>query len=585
MKSFENPARFEAELITNPDPFLMEYMGTYYCYSTDEDGVRVSVSEDLVNWSYRSFAFTDPQRRAFWAPCVVYRNGTFYMYVSDRPRESDDAHEQRLRVAISSDPLGPFEALHYLLLDEFAIDADVVFDQHGNPYMFYASNEFTGLDLNRPGTSIVLDKMKDLVTLAGNPRPVVVPTLPQEVFAFNRFGDERDWHTIEGGAYFTRRNRAFMTYSGNAYVRPDYFIGYSRADLEESIDSLEWSKVPDDQTFNPLMMRNAEVEGTGHNSVIQAPNLVDWWIIYHGRDAEEELLEDVEQRVMRLDELHFDSDEMWTDGPTSGTIAAPAPPNIESRSQVDLTPERSSELIIAEQVGPYVAEIYIRSHPGDSGARFAITALKASEADSISFWFDFGSRTVTARVMTSGIWTDLRSEELKDFDFTQWQPIRVERTLDQVILRRGEEVLIQVEHTWALRHADLAVSSQYTHTSVGYTRLSKHFDWYAEQGASIASVVTAPQPTPLHKNGVWCEDSTITFSTSPIDSDSKVTLDFWLPTPDSEVHVQQPGVLTQTLSGKKGRRQTLRLSAPRNTKLQLHLIRSALAGASCTALQ
>ena len=41
--------------------------------------------------------------------------------------------------------------------------------------------------------------------------------MDEEIFARNRFGDGRDWHTVEGATYFAYRDRAFITYSANAY--------------------------------------------------------------------------------------------------------------------------------------------------------------------------------------------------------------------------------------------------------------------------------------------------------------------------------------------------------------------------------
>ena len=45
-----NPVPFsDGKIHTNPDPFVLRWCGRYYCYSSDEHGAKVSVSEDLVH--------------------------------------------------------------------------------------------------------------------------------------------------------------------------------------------------------------------------------------------------------------------------------------------------------------------------------------------------------------------------------------------------------------------------------------------------------------------------------------------------------------------------------------------------------
>ncbi|WP_187994507.1 glycoside hydrolase family 43 protein [Schaalia sp. JY-X159] len=584
MQKFENPARFEDPELTNPDPFILSYLGTYFCYSTDEEGVRVSSSLDLINWNYHGFAFTDPKRRAFWAPCVIYRNGMFYMYVSDRPRRAEDSHEQRLRVATSPSPLGPFTSLHTLIDGSFAIDADVVFDEDGTPYMFYASNEFTGLSLDRPGTSVVVDRMKDLETLQGEPVPVIVPTLPQEVFAHDRFTDGRDWHTIEGSTFFTHRGTAFMTYSGNAYVRPDYFIGYSRAQLGPKLENLVWSKAPSDHIFDPLMCRSAEVEGTGHNSVVVAPNLVDLWIVYHGRSTAVEFDHDLEQRVMRLDRLHFDGDVLWTDGPTSSSIAPPAPPGIELAGPITTRgSSRADEIVIAQSVGPHISEVWVHTQTGDSGSRFALVPMTLGADNQFALWFDRGTKTVTARQTTNGVCSDIAEAKLRDFDFSSWQPLQLERGLDHVTLRRGNEILISAHHSWRTTKANAAVISQYTATSLGHSRLTEHFDWDASQGGAIASVLKSDTPTQANAHGLWSEAAELTLLRDEGGKDLSIVADFWLPAQDSIVQIAGFADERQIeIMAQEGARQTVRFRANHQDQIVMYLKRSALSGLKCT---
>ena len=63
----------------------------------------------------------------------------------------------------------------------------------------------------------MIDRLVTPYSRENKPRPLIVPTMDEEIFARNRFGDGRDWHTVEGATYFAYRDRAFITYSANAY--------------------------------------------------------------------------------------------------------------------------------------------------------------------------------------------------------------------------------------------------------------------------------------------------------------------------------------------------------------------------------
>ncbi|MDR1851653.1 MAG: glycoside hydrolase family 43 protein, partial [Propionibacteriaceae bacterium] len=303
------------------DPFLFKHRGCYYCYSTHRDGVQASTSQDLVRWDYQGFVLQTAGQANFWAPAVHYEDGVFYLYYSSAPAGSLDPHDERLRVAVSDSPLGPFTPAR-VLFDRFTIDPQLVRSDDGQRYLFYSAND--PCDGALEGTSILVQPMSDPLAPAGKARHVVIPTLEQEIFERNRFGDGRDWHTIEGATYFTSGRMAYLTYSGNAYTHEDYFVGYATAPLIGAIDELHFTKHPDEYTFSPLIRRSAYVEGTGHNSVIAGPDLFETWIAYHGRDAGEPLVEGTEQRTLRIDRLRIGAGELATNAPTSTPQIAPA---------------------------------------------------------------------------------------------------------------------------------------------------------------------------------------------------------------------------------------------------------------------
>ncbi|MHA6482526.1 glycoside hydrolase family 43 protein [Paenibacillus sp. strain BS8-2] len=312
----------------HPDPYVMKWNGRYYAYATAGEGVSVMTSPDMTEWTHRGYAYREEGRHGYWAPAVIYVNGLFYLYVSNMPVGEDDAHLQFMRVAVSDSPTGPFE-YRKTLFDTFSIDAHVVRDTDGGLVLFYSTNETYGIDAHRAGTVIIADRLLDPLTPEGKPKLIVRPTLDEEVFAENRFGDGRDWHTIEGAFHLKRGGKHYVMYSGNAFTSPYYYVGFSMADhsADKSLTELDWTKYPDDDSYEPLLRQNEKVEGVGHNSVAKAPNNIDDWIVYHGREVREQGPEEGERRQMRMDPIRWHGEQMTVSGPTYEAKSAPAMPS------------------------------------------------------------------------------------------------------------------------------------------------------------------------------------------------------------------------------------------------------------------
>lgn len=353
-REFCNPVSYtDSKTYTNPDPYILRWCGLYYCYSTGEDGVNVSSSEDLVNWTYQGFALSIPGKKSFWAPAVIYRNGVFYMYFSCLEKDAEDVHSEFMFVATAENPLGPFEVKKQLF-NKFSIDAHPV-EINGDVFLFYSVNDVTGLNKHNAGTCILVDKLEDMYTLSGNPKPVVLPSLASEIYAKDRFCSGQHWHTIEGACYYEYRNKAYLIFSANAYVNTDYYLSYAVAEKNGDFLSWEWKKYPDNYTSHSLVKKSDLVEGTGHNTVTKAPNLVDDWLVYHGRNALDELRPDVEQRVMRIDQLFVDGGQLVTSAPTASSMPGPELPAIHAKNLQC----RTENILYNDDRGFYTAELWV----------------------------------------------------------------------------------------------------------------------------------------------------------------------------------------------------------------------------------
>ncbi|MBA3350223.1 MAG: family 43 glycosylhydrolase, partial [Actinobacteria bacterium] len=95
-------------------------------------------------WIYLGDALPDKPSwaqttQSFWAPHLLERNGTFFLYFSAVPDDAD-ADESCLAVATSASPVGPFEDSGGPLLCGYEIDPAVFRDpKSGDSFMYWGS--------------------------------------------------------------------------------------------------------------------------------------------------------------------------------------------------------------------------------------------------------------------------------------------------------------------------------------------------------------------------------------------------------------------------------------------------------------
>lgn len=301
------------DIFCNPDPFVIKFCGQYYCYSSGEFGVNILVSKDLTFFEHRGFAYTNENEYSYWAPAVSYINGVFYLYYSSLLRSETDDHKHYLRVAQSKHPEGPFEFITTMVSD-FAIDPHVFRTDEGL-FLLYSRNVTTNTD--RIGTVIAIDRMLSPTQVAGESKNIILPSLDEEIFAKNRFGDGRDWHTIEGAFFYTKEEYRYIFYSGNAYTSPDYFVGYAVADGKTPLFDTVFNKYPNSKEYKPLVASKGFLSGTGHNSVIKAPDNMTDIIVYHGVPNDTPS-DGRDHRQLCIDPMSSKRGVLFTNAPSSG---------------------------------------------------------------------------------------------------------------------------------------------------------------------------------------------------------------------------------------------------------------------------
>lgn len=258
-----------------PDPFIFEVGGRYYMYVTAHNGVEAySADTPFSKWHFEGVVCKMDGWEEYWAPCIIEHEGWFYLYYSCY----SDTMPQCLHVSRAKTPLGPFEGTKRLF-DIFTIDAHVVKTNAGL-FLWYAADN---LMAEKVGTRIFVDKLLDPYTPSYHPIEAVLPTMDEEIFKRNRYGDGVDYYTIEGPFWLAVGGWQYVMYSGGCYENDTYHIGYCAAKTEEAdLTKVQYVKHTKNGRFDPLLFRNEFEEGTGHHSVIEYQGA--YYAVYHGRD-------------------------------------------------------------------------------------------------------------------------------------------------------------------------------------------------------------------------------------------------------------------------------------------------------------
>jgi hypothetical protein len=285
--------KFDVEDKHQPDPFIFEDGEKLYLYVTATHGVEAYSADDLFGvWHYEGVVASFDGRYDYWAPSVTKYGDRYYLYVSC----STDDEFQFMHAAISDSPLGPFKN-EKCFYKRFSIDSHVVETEEGL-FLWYSEDN---TDCDRIGTRIFVDKLIDPLTPAGQPREVIVPTMDEEIFMRNRFGDGKDWHTIEGAFWFKEGEWQYVMYSGGCFENDTYHVGYCAAKTDEAdLTKIDFIKATDGDKFLPILIKNEYEEGTGHHSVIKYDG--QYYAIYHARDYGDKGFQN--PRTARICKLH-----------------------------------------------------------------------------------------------------------------------------------------------------------------------------------------------------------------------------------------------------------------------------------------
>jgi arabinoxylan arabinofuranohydrolase len=248
----------------DPDILYSNKTKRYYIYPTSDGFTgwsgtyfKTFSSTDLVNWKDEGVILDLPKdvswaKRNAWAPCITEQKTAkgykYYYYFTAA---------QKVGVAVSDHPAGPFKATDQPLVDKRPegikggqeIDPDVFTDpQTKKSYLYWGNGYMACAELN-----------EDMISLKPGTTKVITP----------------DKTFREGTTVFYRKGKYYFMWSEDDTRSPNYRVRYGVADNPYGPIS-----VPEN---NLVIAKDtaAGIYGTGHNSVLQIPGKDEWYIVYH----------------------------------------------------------------------------------------------------------------------------------------------------------------------------------------------------------------------------------------------------------------------------------------------------------------
>lgn len=280
----------------DPEILYSENTKKYYIYPTSDGFTNWSgtyfktfSSADLKNWKDEGVILDLKKdvswgQRNAWAPCIIEKKDKdgkykyFFYYVA----------AQKIGVAISDNPTGPFKDIGKPLIDKLPegiqrgqnIDPDIFMDpKSGKTYLYWGNAFMAVCELN-----------DDMVSVKPNTTKVLIAN---------------DQYYSEGTHVFYRNGVYYFSWSKNDTRSPEYQVRYVKAN--SPVGPINAA----DATIILSKNINKGIFGTGHHSVLQLPGKDEWYIVYHRFKRPDGIFMGPSagyNREVCIDKLEFDKD-------------------------------------------------------------------------------------------------------------------------------------------------------------------------------------------------------------------------------------------------------------------------------------
>ena len=230
---------------------------------------HVFSSEDLVNWtdhgmilSQENVPWGNPEGYSMWAPDCVYKNGKYYFYFPNAPKEGRGF---AIGVAVADKPYGPFTPEQKPIEGVGGIDPCVLVASDGSAYLYWSGMGLRGAKLadnmlELDGESVRLDE-----------------NLPA---GFK-----------EGPFIFERNGKFYLTYPWVQYRTET--LAYAMSD--KPLGPYEFKGI--------IMAQSPSACWTNHHSLVEYKG--EWYLFYHHNDYSPQF---DKNRSVRIDKVIFNED-------------------------------------------------------------------------------------------------------------------------------------------------------------------------------------------------------------------------------------------------------------------------------------
>ena len=257
---------------------------------------HVFSSENLIDWtdhgviiSQENVPWGKPDAYSMWAPDCVYKNGTYYFYFPNAPK---DGRGFAVGVATASAPEGPFTCEKEPIKGVFGIDPCVLIDDDGTAYIYWSGMGIRGGKLK--SNMLELDGELQEVKL---PKREGMPDMPpMKIGGVEMKGLPEGFK--EGPFAFKRNGWYYLTFP---WVRGE--TGEGKNPTETLAYAMSKNPLGPWDFKGIIMAEHANGCWTNHHSILEYKG--QWYIFYHHNDYSPWM---DKRRSARIEKINFNAD-------------------------------------------------------------------------------------------------------------------------------------------------------------------------------------------------------------------------------------------------------------------------------------
>lgn len=253
---------------------------------------HVFSSDDLVEWrdhgvilKQEDVPWGNPAGYAMWAPDCVCKDGKYYFFFPDSPKEGRGGFN--VGVAVADSPVGPFVPQEKPVEGVMGIDPCVLQCSNGDAYLIWSGMGLRGAKLK--------DNMLELEDV--QMQEVRFPGMPEDAPSMKVAGVALDTNLPEGfkeGPFaFEREGKFYLTYPWVRKENGTETLAYAMSD--NPLGPYE---------FKGLIMEESPTGcWTNHHSLVEFKG--EWYLFYHHNDYSPAF---DKNRSVRIDKVQFNED-------------------------------------------------------------------------------------------------------------------------------------------------------------------------------------------------------------------------------------------------------------------------------------